>query len=213
MLRYFIILLGHAFLCLTESSATDLPAPGLVQSRPNTPLLTDGESRVLLDLKMVLDQPRRLRSVKMDAGAGPGDLSSFALDLPGEWQPSAWDDGKITFTGEAPLPPGAHRLSLTGCAPPRLGLLARLHPRCVELRFADGTSMRPQEVALPPLRPAYPIHKRGQFQCHTFRIPAIARAMDGSLLAVYDMRYLSEKNQGIKTTPAAATFSPVLPPL
>jgi sialidase-1 len=44
------------------------------------------------------------------------------------------------------------------------------------------------------LRPAYPIHKRGQFQCHTFRIPAIARAMDGSLLAVYDMRYLSEKD-------------------
>jgi hypothetical protein len=84
--------------------------------------------------------------------------------------------------------------SLTGCAHPRLGLLARLHPRCVELTFTDGTSMRPQEVALPPLRPAYPVHKRGQFQCHAFRIPAIARAMHGSLLAVYDMRYLSEKD-------------------
>jgi sialidase-1 len=194
MLRYLIILLGHAFLCLPESSAAGLPAPGLVQSRPNVPLLTDGESRVILDLKLTLDQPRILRSVRIHAGAGPGDLSSLSLDLPGEWKPGAPHDGEITFKGEAQFPPGVHRFSLKGTAAPGLDLLARLHPRCVELTFADGTSMRPQEAALPPLRPAYPIHKRGQFQCHTFRIPAIARAMDGSLLAVYDMRYLSEKD-------------------
>jgi len=63
-----------------------------------------------------------------------------------------------------------------------------------------GATVSPQtnaDLAKPGLtqpRSAYTLHKRGQFQCHTFRIPAIARAMDGSLLAVFDMRYLSEKD-------------------
>ena len=35
------------------------------------------------------------------------------------------------------------------------------------------------------------IHNRGDANCHTFRIPAIARTMQGTLLAVYDMRYNS----------------------
>ncbi len=46
----------------------------------------------------------------------------------------------------------------------------------------------------PQPRPFVTIHKRGQFNCHTTRIPAIARANDGSLLAVYDLRYNSRKD-------------------
>ena len=30
------------------------------------------------------------------------------------------------------------------------------------------------------------IHKQGQFDCHTFRIPAMATTDKGTLLAVYD---------------------------
>ncbi len=38
-------------------------------------------------------------------------------------------------------------------------------------------------------RPMVIIHRQGEADCHTFRIPAIARTTHGTLLAVYDMRY------------------------
>ena len=38
------------------------------------------------------------------------------------------------------------------------------------------------------------IHKQGQFDCHTFRIPAMATTNKGTLLAVYDMRYNSRRD-------------------
>ena len=45
-----------------------------------------------------------------------------------------------------------------------------------------------------PQRLAYPIHYQGAFDCHTFRIPGIAKAKNGDLLAVYDMRYNSRRD-------------------
>lgn len=38
------------------------------------------------------------------------------------------------------------------------------------------------------------IHRQGEHNCHTFRIPAIARTTNGTLLAVYDMRYTSRRD-------------------
>ena len=38
------------------------------------------------------------------------------------------------------------------------------------------------------------IHKQGQFDCHTFRIPAMATTNKGTILAVYDMRYQSRRD-------------------
>lgn len=38
------------------------------------------------------------------------------------------------------------------------------------------------------------IHRRGEHDCHTFRIPGLAKAKDGSLLGVYDMRYESSRD-------------------
>ncbi|WP_244952263.1 sialidase family protein [Roseimaritima ulvae] len=43
-------------------------------------------------------------------------------------------------------------------------------------------------------RPVVILHRTGEHDCHTFRIPAIARANDGTLLAVYDMRYRSRRD-------------------
>ncbi|MCL4169439.1 UNVERIFIED_CONTAM: hypothetical protein GTU68_047749, partial [Idotea baltica] len=45
-----------------------------------------------------------------------------------------------------------------------------------------------------PRRLAFPIHRQGDFDCHTFRIPGIAKANNGDLLAVYDMRYNSRRD-------------------
>ena len=38
------------------------------------------------------------------------------------------------------------------------------------------------------------IHKQGQFECHTFRIPAMVATNKGTLLGVYDMRYTSSRD-------------------
>ena len=38
------------------------------------------------------------------------------------------------------------------------------------------------------------IHKQGEFDCHTFRIPAMVTTNKGTLLAVYDMRYKSRRD-------------------
>lgn len=43
-------------------------------------------------------------------------------------------------------------------------------------------------------RPFVVIHKQGDHNCHTFRIPGIAVTNDGTLLAVYDMRYNSRRD-------------------
>ena len=43
-------------------------------------------------------------------------------------------------------------------------------------------------------RPYVVIHRQGEHNCHTFRIPGIARTNKGTLLAVYDMRYKSRRD-------------------
>ncbi len=43
-------------------------------------------------------------------------------------------------------------------------------------------------------RPYVVIHHQGDSGCHTFRIPGIAKSNDGTLLAVYDMRYRSRRD-------------------
>jgi sialidase-1 len=50
------------------------------------------------------------------------------------------------------------------------------------------------EISFTSERPTVIIHRQGEANCHTFRIPAISRTVKGTLLAVYDMRYNSRKD-------------------
>ncbi len=43
-------------------------------------------------------------------------------------------------------------------------------------------------------RPVVILHRQGDHNCHTFRIPGIAKTPEGTLLAVYDMRYNSRRD-------------------
>ncbi|MDA7666199.1 glycoside hydrolase [bacterium] len=53
----------------------------------------------------------------------------------------------------------------------------------------------PGEPVIPGIqRPAVIIHRQGEQDCHTTRIPAMARTNVGTLLAVYDLRYNSSKD-------------------
>jgi hypothetical protein len=60
------------------------------------------------------------------------------------------------------------------------------------IEFEDGSVFRSPMKAV--FRPAYPIHRQGEFDCHTTRIPAVARTKAGTLLAVYDLRFNSARD-------------------
>lgn len=193
-------------------------APVLTQSRTVIPLLTDAKPRPVLDLTLVLEEKQTLTSLRFDLTAEPEIFSSLQLDAPGTWDKPIREKNVVTFHGTHICEAGTHRIRLLAALTPGTDLLARPQITCRSLTFADGTIALPQAASLPPVRPAYPIHQRGQFSCHTFRIPAIARAMDGSLLAVYDMRYLSARDlQGhmdiglSRSTDAGQTWSHPVP--
>ncbi|MDB4759416.1 glycoside hydrolase [Akkermansiaceae bacterium] len=60
------------------------------------------------------------------------------------------------------------------------------------VEFEDGKKLLSPMKAT--YRAGYPIHRQGEVDCHTTRIPGIARTNKGTLLAVYDLRYNSAKD-------------------
>ncbi|MGI9455001.1 MAG: sulfatase-like hydrolase/transferase [Aeoliella sp.] len=73
-------------------------------------------------------------------------------------------------------------------------------------------------ASTPASRSAVIIHRQGDHDCHTFRIPGIARTNKGALLGVYDLRYNSGRDlQGhmdiglSRSTDGGRTWSPPRP--
>ena len=122
-----------------------------------------------------------------------------------------------TLSGQLELPAGAHSFQLVGIVQKHRPLTHRVAAMVESVTFADGTEFRMTGKPM-ALRLAYSLHKRGEFDCHTFRIPAIARTKKGTLLAVYDMRYNSRKDLqehmdiGLsRSTTNGRTWSPPVP--
>ena len=68
-------------------------------------------------------------------------------------------------------------------------------PRFSIVTFALGFFASPLSAETAILdRPAVVIHRQGDSECHTFRIPALATTTKGTLLACYDMRYESSRD-------------------
>lgn len=103
-------------------------------------------------------------------------------------------EGKLIFKAS-----DEHRLQVRVRTKKNADLLHLIGAQLERLEFADGQTMSGAELkntgtVIAPRRLAYPIHRQGDFDCHTFRIPGIARANNGDLLAVYDMRYNSRRD-------------------
>ncbi len=147
------------------------PPPPLTAREVVGPLIVD-EANALFDLTLRLDRPRTLMGAVVE-----GSVEAFA---------------SIGPTASGALAAGTHEIAIVGTLRPRTGLLARPELRFRHLVFADGEMVAPTGAAT--FRPAYPIHRRGEAECHTTRIPGVAMANDGSLLAVYDLRYNSARD-------------------
>jgi len=104
--------------------------------------------------------------------------------------------GKIvTLNKSTEIPKGNHTGKITVTVKKEADITHRVGLQITAIHFEDGDNLLiKKDSHYVPARLAYNIHKRGQGNCHTFRIPAIAKANDGTLLAVYDMRYNSRKD-------------------
>jgi sialidase-1 len=141
-----------------------------------------------------LDKQHTVTAIELDCGATQDFFADLKVDLPGTWTVLRQKSGKIRIQGEYLVDPGTHKIQIMGSLSPGFDLRKIGRMKCLSVILADGSLLSPASTVLAPIRAAYPLHQRGQFQCHTFRIPAIARANDGALLAVYDMRYLSARD-------------------
>ncbi|MGB0774267.1 MAG: BNR-repeat neuraminidase N-terminal domain-containing protein, partial [Akkermansiaceae bacterium] len=183
-------------------SLSHLKAATFEATTQTLPVLNDGEPTVVMRFNFKTQKPRVLTGIKINT-SGTTDLADLkeiavfmdrrAGDLAmGASKPNK---GIVNLTQSTKIPPGNHTCKLVVQTKKGADLLHRIGLQITEFTFADGDHLKvPQAENFSPSRLAYTIHKRGQHNSHTFRIPAIARANNGDLLAVYDMRYNSRKD-------------------
>lgn len=175
-----------------------VPEPGVVQSRPVVPILTEGKARPLLELTVTLAEARVLERavLAVDGGIAIADLGPMEIRQEDDrvFGTTRASSREIVISGALPLAAGTHVLKLLGSIRTGVDPITTLDLRCLRLDFAGGVVFTPPPPDRPAPRLAYSIHQRGEFGCHTFRIPGIARTNKGTLLAVYDMRYNSARD-------------------
>ncbi|MEL7499073.1 MAG: sialidase family protein [Planctomycetota bacterium] len=165
------------------------------------PVCNDGTPSVIAELVLTIEKPTKFEQLTLSdiATTDRRDIESLRLVLD-QKPPVAFaslDELKASnkFQGSLTLSKGKHRFQLVVVSRKGANLLNKLDLRMDEFTI-DGVAVPISEQPGSRIRQrfAYPIHHRNQFDCHTFRIPGIARANNGDLLAVYDMRYNSRRD-------------------
>lgn len=166
------------------------------------PVLNDGEAARLFDFTLHTDQARTLTAIHFDCSLSSDlsdieEISILHLRQAGNrsYAKIKPEQNRLTLTQSMDFPKGGHKCRVLVRVKQGTNLLHRIGLQITGFDFADGQQLRiPRDKNYQPSRLAYRIHKRGDHNCHTFRIPAIAKAKDGTLLAVYDMRYNSSRD-------------------
>lgn len=141
-------------------------SPTVSSVRPNAIPLIPGTPSPVFKITLDQDIPQKPTRARLDPHPA---VSSTGLKRTG--------DAEFTVTA-----------TLSADTPLNKSIRLTLH----SLELADGTTIPTPKTHT--FRPAYPLHRRGEHNCHTTRIPAITRTNDGTLLAVYDLRYNSAKD-------------------
>lgn len=173
-------------------------------TRSIIPLFNDGSESTLAEFTFPTDRPRTLKSIQLST-TGTTDLADITFigiqhlrQAGNRWIATTTDPQKNLLTPENPsgldFPHGNHKCRILIKTRPGANLLHRIAIHLHSITFTDGQTLTNPSPPPPPARLAHRIHRTGEHHCHTFRIPGLARANDGSLLAVYDMRYNSAKD-------------------
>jgi len=95
----------------------------------------------------------------------------------------------LVFSGDQPLSPGPNTFWLSLTLDPEADLLHRISARPLSVTV-DGQPQTPPDTIQYPLQHiGYALRKHGQEGVDTYRIPGLATTNEGTLIAVYDVRY------------------------
>ncbi len=179
---------------------------GIEVSRSVVPVFNDGSESLVCAFRFPTSEPRVVTAVTV-SGEGttdPADIAGLGilhLRRAGDrWLAKTTEfSPTMRLTPEAPegmeFPAGNHLCHLMVWTRPGADPLHRIGLRVTSIEFSDGEILHAElPKDFQPSRLAYRIHRRGEHGCDTFRIPGLAHANDGTLLAVYDMRYNSPKD-------------------
>jgi sialidase-1 len=171
---------------------------GLLPLSGVTPVLNDGSPVQVLTFRAPTGVPSITFTEVALSLSNPGDIVSLALihHRAGGNRPFATTTEigkKMTLQGKLDFPPGNHLFLVELTTKPGINLSRRTK---ITVDWVTDSTGKKHGIkgAGENLRFAFPIHHREQHGCHTFRIPGIAKAKDGSLLAVFDMRYRSSRD-------------------
>lgn len=178
--------------------------PEVFQTKYKVPVLKGKQLNPLLRLKINLSQPATLQQieVQLKGQSGPihyNNLKVVSVDTNSSYKVSQQLEGKKLFAesikngkesvilkGNLRLQKGTHYLWLT------TSLKSDADPAA--LFNVNVSSITLDHVNLKLKRDSYlhrsgiPLRQHNQDQIHTYRIPGLATAKDGTLLAVYDAR-------------------------
>ena len=172
---------------------------GIEVSRAVVPVFNDGTESLVAEFSFDTDRPRVVKAVRL-SGKGTTDAKDIAevsvrhLRKAGDRWIGKTGDFQVEMELEVGLefPAGRHLCELLVKAKPGADLTHRVGLQVAAIEFADGETMRAEKTdGKTASRFAHRIHRKGEHGCDTFRIPGMARGKDGSLLAIYDMRYES----------------------
>ncbi|MFT5299870.1 MAG: sialidase-1 [Mariniblastus sp.] len=170
------------------------------------PILNDGSKIDLLEFTLDVTKLTSLSAITLSTEftTDTADLAEVAIRLKQEsgdkefgklaYSKSSVAGKSIELKGDQTLPPGKHRFRLSIRSRKDAKLLNAMVVRITGLEFQNVDQLAIPASTFTVQHLAYPIHQRHQFDCHTFRIPGIAKANNGNLLAVYDMRYDSSRD-------------------
>jgi sialidase-1 len=175
---------------------------GIEVSRAVVPVFNDGTESLVAEYVHTTGVPRVVKAVQL-SGEGTtnvGDIAEVSFTLVGLRSDEliAKSTGfKAKMTSQLGRRPLANHYTYRLMVKTRAGveLRHRIGLRVESIEFDDGGVMPVEKPAdFQPSRLACRIHRKGEHGCDTFRIPGLARAKDGSLLAVYDMRYENSRD-------------------
>ncbi|MFK7819715.1 MAG: sialate O-acetylesterase, partial [Planctomycetaceae bacterium] len=167
------------------------PAAALAFQTNRVPILI-GQDNKLATLSLHSPQAIDITGLDFDL-AGADALTSLVLqDAEGN---------QIRLKGEPNaattlrVEPGPSQLTIKASVKANANLRQPLLLKIRGIKLADSSVIDPDEPhEFATQRLAVSIHKQGENDCHTTRIPGIVRTNDGTLLGVYDLRYNSRRD-------------------
>jgi len=165
------------------------------------PAFVGKEDQPLYDLKIKLEatgsEKIYLEHVKVQFTATSRTEGVTKMTLLGkDWQNPLFGQVGVVkptteISGSAPITPGMNFFTLNFSLKSDIALRHSFEIADVELTFSDNSSLKVVPESRFVCRPAILLRAAGQDQVNTYRIPGLVTTQKGTLIAVYDNRYLA----------------------